>query len=366
MYTRLKDFDFYKHPKLIPLTYANKLMSVNIAINGFGRIGRSVARALYENADNQYLKLVAINELAEPKGIAHLLKYDTTHGRFPFSVELADNQLVIAGDVIQLSHEKSLEDMPWKKHNIDIVLDCTGKFANQRDGNIHLSQGASKVLYSYPGEQDVDATIIYGINHQQLSEKDKIVSNGSCTTNCVVPVIKVIDEAFGVESGSITTIHSSMHDQQVIDAYHPDLRLSRAASQSIIPVDTKLAAGIERILPKFAGRFEAIAVRVPTINVTAMDLSLTLSTDVDINAINQAIIRAQNNGLQGILGYTEEPLVSVDFNHDPHSCIVDGNQTRVSHKRLVKMLVWCDNEWGFANRMIDTAKAMAKDIQLKK
>jgi D-erythrose 4-phosphate dehydrogenase len=366
MYTRLKDFDFYKHPKLIPLTYANKLMSVNIAINGFGRIGRSVARALYENADNQYLKLVAINELAEPKGIAHLLKYDTTHGRFPFSVELADNQLVIAGDVIQLSHEKSLEYMPWKKHNIDIVLDCTGKFANQRDGNIHLSQGASKVLYSYPGEQDVDATIIYGINHQQLSEKDKIVSNGSCTTNCVVPVIKVIDEAFGVESGSITTIHSSMHDQQVIDAYHPDLRLSRAASQSIIPVDTKLAAGIERILPKFAGRFEAIAVRVPTINVTAMDLSLTLSTDVDINAINQAIIRAQNNGLQGILGYTEEPLVSVDFNHDPHSCIVDGNQTRVSHKRLVKMLVWCDNEWGFANRMIDTAKAMAKDIQLKK
>ncbi|AOW79028.1 type I glyceraldehyde-3-phosphate dehydrogenase [Colwellia sp. PAMC 20917] len=341
-------------------------MSVNIAINGFGRIGRSVARALYENADNQYLKLVAINELAEPKGIAHLLKYDTTHGRFPFAVELADNQLVIAGDVIQLSHEKSLEDMPWKKHNIDIVLDCTGKFANQRDGNIHLSQGASKVLYSYPGEQDVDATIIYGINHQQLSEKDKIVSNGSCTTNCVVPVIKVIDEAFGVESGSITTIHSSMHDQQVIDAYHPDLRLSRAASQSIIPVDTKLAAGIERILPKFAGRFEAIAVRVPTINVTAMDLSLTLSTDVDINAINQAIIRAQNNGLQGILGYTEEPLVSVDFNHDPHSCIVDGNQTRVSHKRLVKMLVWCDNEWGFANRMIDTAKAMAKDIQLKK
>tara|TARA_R110001592_G_scaffold314563_3_gene590225 strand:+ start:1989 stop:3089 length:1101 start_codon:yes stop_codon:yes gene_type:complete len=366
MYTRLKDFDFYQHPKLIPSTYADKLMSVNIAINGFGRIGRSVARALYENADNQYLKLVAINELAEPKGIAHLLKYDTTHGRFPFSVELADNQLVIAGDVIQLSHEKSLEDMPWKKHNIDIVLDCTGKFANQHDGNIHLSQGASKVLYSYPGEQDVDATIIYGINHQQLSEKDKIVSNGSCTTNCVVPVIKVIDEAFGVESGSITTIHSSMHDQQVIDAYDPDLRLSRAASQSIIPVDTKLAAGIERILPKFAGRFEAIAVRVPTINVTAMDLSLTLSTDVDINAINQAIIRAQNNGLQGILGYTEEPLVSVDFNHDPHSCIVDGNQTRVSHKRLVKMLVWCDNEWGFANRMIDTAKTMAKDIQLKK
>ena len=334
-------------------------MSINIAINGFGRIGRSVARALYENADNKHLKLVAINELAEPKGIAHLLKYDTTHGRFPFAVELADNQLVIAGDVIALSHEKSLTELPLKKHNIDIVLDCTGKFANQREGKLHLSQGANKVLYSYPGDHDVDATIIYGINHQQLSETDKIVSNGSCTTNCIVPVIKVIDEAFGVESGSITTIHSSMHDQQVIDAYHPDLRLSRAASQSIIPVDTKLAAGIERILPKFAGRFEAIAVRVPTINVTAMDLSLTISTDVNIDAINQAIQNAQSNGLQGILGYTEEPLVSVDFNHDPHSCIVDGNQTRVSHKRLVKMLVWCDNEWGFANRMLDTAKVMA-------
>jgi len=341
-------------------------MSINIAINGFGRIGRSVARALYENADNNHLKLVAINELAEPKGIAHLLKYDTTHGRFPFSVELAENQLIVAGDVIELSHESSLSNMPWKKHNIDIVLDCTGKFANQKDGEVHLLQGANKVLYSYPGDQDVDATIIYGINHQHLMATDKIVSNGSCTTNCIVPVIKVIDEAFGVESGSITTIHSSMHDQQVIDAYHPDLRRSRAASQSIIPVDTKLAMGIERILPKFAGRFEAIAVRVPTINVTAMDLSLTLSADVDIDAVNQAIINAQNNGLQGILGYTEEPLVSVDFNHDPHSCIVDGNQTRVSHKRLVKMLVWCDNEWGFANRMIDTAKAMASTACLNK
>ena len=251
-------------------------MSINIAINGFGRIGRSVARALYENADNSHLKLVAINELAEPKGIAHLLKYDTTHGRFPFSVELVENQLIIAGDVIELSHESSLSNMPWKKHKVDIVLDCTGKFANQKDGAVHLLQGANKVLYSYPGEQDVDATINYGINHQQLTATDKIVSNGSCTTNCIVPVIKVIDEAFGVESGSITTIHSSMHDQQVIDAFHPDLRRSRAASQSIIPVGTKLAVGIERILPKFAGRFEAIAVRVPTINVTAMDLSLTL------------------------------------------------------------------------------------------
>jgi D-erythrose 4-phosphate dehydrogenase len=219
-----------------------------------------------------------------------------------------------------------------------------------------------KVLYSHPADPDVDATVIYGINDHLLTKNDKIVSNGSCTTNCIVPVIKVIDDAFGVESGTITTIHSSMHDQQVIDAYHDDLRRTRAASQSIIPVDTKLAIGIERILPKFAGRFEAIAVRVPTINVSVMDLSITVNTDVSIKEINEAVKKAQKNGLSGILGYTEEPLVSIDFNHDPHSCIVDGNQTRVSHKRLVKMLVWCDNEWGFANRMLDTTTAMAKKI----
>lgn len=335
-------------------------MSINIAINGFGRIGRSVARALYENAQLDHLKLVAINEVADAKGIAHLLKYDTTHGRFSFDVQLDDETLIVAGDEIALSHCEQLSQLPWKDHNIDIVLDCTGKYGSHAEAMIHIQQGAKKVLLSHPGEQDVDATIIYGVNDQLLTNNDNIVSNGSCTTNCIVPVIKVIDDAFGVESGTITTIHSSMHDQQVIDAYHPDLRRSRAASQSIIPVDTKLAAGIERILPKFSGRFEAIAVRVPTVNVTAMDLSLTVSSDVDIKTINNAIIAAQNNGLQGILGYSEAPLVSIDFNHDPHSCIVDGNQTRVSHKRLVKMLIWCDNEWGFANRMIDTAKKMAQ------
>lgn len=335
-------------------------MSINIAINGFGRIGRNVARALYENARTNEFTLVAINELAEPEGIAHLLKYDSTHGRFPFAVEQSHDELFIAGDKIALSHETEISALPWQQLGVDIVIDCTGKFGNQNDGQLHIKQGAKKVLFSHPGAHDLDATIIYGINHQQLTSAEKIVSNGSCTTNCVVPVIQVLDKAFGVESGAITTIHSSMHDQQVIDAYHPDLRRSRAASQSIIPVDTKLAAGIERILPKFAGRFEAIAVRVPTINVTAMDLSLTLSSDVIISDINQAIVAAQNNGLAGILGYTTEPLVSIDFNHDPHSCIVDGNQTRVSHKRLVKLLIWCDNEWGFANRMLDTAYAMSQ------
>lgn len=334
-------------------------MPVNIAINGFGRIGRSILRTLFENNRQDEINLVAINELADPEGIAHLLKYDSAHGRFNFSVSVSDNTLHVADKKIALSQVSNINHLPWHKHNVDIVLDCTGCFGSREDGLAHIKQGAKKVLFSHPADSDVDATIIYGVNHQKLTNNDLIVSNGSCTTNCIIPVINVIDEAFQVESGTITTIHSSMHDQQVIDAYHQDLRRTRAASQSIIPVDTKLSSGIERILPKFAGRFEAIAVRVPTINVTAMDLSLTLSSDVDIQAINSVIINAQKNNLHGILSYTEEPLVSIDFNHDPHSCIVDGNQTRVSHKRLVKMLVWCDNEWGFANRMLDTTFAMS-------
>jgi D-erythrose 4-phosphate dehydrogenase len=347
---------------------------INIAINGFGRIGRSIVRSLYESGKTDTFKIVAINDLAPASGMAHLLKYDTTHGRFSFSVKQENEKLFISNshsssnekvlNEISLLHFDNIESIPWKKHQVDIVLDCTGKFGSKADGLAHINQGAKKVLFSHPCTQDIDATIIYGINHQQLRSDDLVVSNGSCTTNCIVPVIKVLDDAFGIESGTITTIHSSMHDQQVIDAYHPDLRRSRAASQSIIPVDTKLAIGIERILPKFKGRFEAIAVRVPTLNVTAMDLSITVNEDVNIDKINEIIKNAQakpieDNGLQNILAYTEEPLVSVDFNHDAHSCIVDGNQTRVSHKRLVKMLVWCDNEWGFANRMLDTAEQMA-------
>lgn len=332
---------------------------IRIAINGFGRIGRNVLRALYETGREGEFEIIAINELAEPEGIAHLLKYDTSHGRFSFSVDLDDNHdLLVAGDVIRLYREKQIEQLPWAQLNIDVVLECTGVYKSREDGQKHIDAGAKKVVYSHPADPDVDNTIIYGINQNTLTAEQNVISNGSCTTNCVVPVIKAIDKAFGVDSGTITTIHSSMHDQQVIDAYHSDLRRTRAASQSIIPVDTKLAVGIERILPKFAGRFEAIAVRVPTINVTAMDVSLTVNTDVDIQQVNDAIKASQQNGLAGILGYTEEPLVSIDFNHDPHSAIVDGNQTRVSHKRLLKLLVWCDNEWGFANRMLDTTAAL--------
>lgn len=333
-------------------------MAIKLAINGFGRIGRNILRAIYENGWQQQLQVVAINELADAKGVAHLLKYDTSHGRFGFKVESFAGGIRVAGDEIALYSEADPLELPWSELDIDIVLECTGVFHSLEHANWHLTAGAKKVLFSHPADADIDATIIYGINQHLLSPDMTVVSAGSCTTNCIVPVIQVLDQHFGVESGTITTIHASMHDQQVIDAYHPDLRRTRAASQSIIPVDTKLAKGIERILPKFAGRFEAIAVRVPTVNVTAMDLSVTLHQDVSIDNVNKALQQAGISSLAGILDYTEEPLVSVDFNHNPHSCIVDGSQTRVSHKRLVKCLVWCDNEWGFANRMLDTARAM--------
>lgn len=333
-------------------------MAIRLAINGFGRIGRNILRAIYENGWQHELNVVAINELADAKGVAHLLKYDTSHGRFGFSVSSYEGGINVDGASIALFAEADPLALPWSELDVDVVLECTGVFHSREHASWHLTAGAKKVLFSHPADTDIDATIIYGINQSSLTADMTVVSAGSCTTNCIVPVIQVLDQHFGVESGTITTIHASMNDQQVIDAYHPDLRRTRSASQSIIPVDTKLALGIERILPQFAGRFEAIAVRVPTVNVTAMDLSVTLHQDVSISAVNQALQQARFGELAGILDYTEEPLVSVDFNHDAHSCIVDGSQTRVSHKRLVKCLVWCDNEWGFANRMIDTARAM--------
>ncbi|WP_372627337.1 erythrose-4-phosphate dehydrogenase [Arsukibacterium sp.] len=337
-------------------------MAIKLAINGFGRIGRNILRAIYENGWQQQLQVVAINELADAKGVAHLLKYDTSHGRFGSKVESFCGGIRVAGDEINLYSEADPLELPWAELDVDIVLECTGVFHSREHASWHLTAGAKKVLFSHPADADIDATIIYGINQHLLNREMTVISAGSCTTNCIVPVIQVLDQHFGVESGTITTIHASMHDQQVIDAYHPDLRRTRAASQSIIPVDTKLALGIERILPKFAGRFEAIAVRVPTVNVTAMDLSVTLHQNVSIERVNEVLQQAGQASLQGILDYTEEPLVSVDFNHNPHSCIVDGSQTRVSHKRLVKCLVWCDNEWGFANRMLDTARAMLQQI----
>ncbi len=335
-------------------------MTIRIAINGFGRIGRSVLRALYESGRRAEIKVVAINELAEAEGMAHLLKYDSTHGRFDWDVRQERDVLYVGDDAIRLLHQKEINQLPWGDLGVDIVLDCSGIYGKRADGEMHLASGAKKVLFSHPGSSDLDATVIYGVNHQQLQPEHRIVSSGSCTTNCIIPVIKLLDDAFNIESGTVTTIHASMNDQQVIDAYHPDLRRTRAASQSIIPVDTKLAAGITRIFPKFCDRFEAISVRVPTINVTAIDLSVTVTNAVSVLDVNNVLQRAAKGSFRSIVDYTELPLVSIDFNHDPHSAIVDGTQTRVSGKHLIKTLVWCDNEWGFANRMLDTTLAMVK------
>ncbi|MDP2575628.1 erythrose-4-phosphate dehydrogenase [Vibrio penaeicida] len=336
---------------------------LKVAINGFGRIGRNVLRAVYESSKNQQIKVVAVNELAQPEAMAHLLQYDTSHGRFFKKISHDQEHLFIhhesgERDSVRILHLEDIELLPWRDIEVDIVLDCTGVYGSQADGQKHIAAGAKKVLFSHPGANDLDNTIIYGVNHESITAEHKVVSNGSCTTNCIVPIIKVLDDAFGIDSGTITTIHSSMNDQQVIDAYHPDLRRTRAASQSIIPVDTKLHLGIERIFPKFSNKFEAISVRVPTVNVTAMDLSVTINTNVKVNDVNQTIINASRCTLDNIVDYTEAPLVSIDFNHDSHSAIVDGSQTRVSNGHLVKMLVWCDNEWGFANRMLDTAMTM--------
>lgn len=338
---------------------------IRVAINGYGRIGRSVLRAFYERNLHRYMKIVAINELAEPEAMAHLTRYDSSHGRFGEEVRLNQGALEIQDDVIQLFHEPEVLSLPWAELDIDVVLECTGVFSSRKQLEKHLTAGAKKVLLSHPGDNDLDATIVYGVNHQQLTGDETLVSNASCSTNCVVPVIEVLHRAFNIKCGNITTIHSAMNDQQVIDAYHPDLRRTRAASQSIIPVDTKLAKGVERILPHFAGKFEAIAVRVPTINVTAMDLSVIVEHKVTVEAVNEVLRNAAEGPLTGILGYTEAPLVSVDFNHDPHSSIIDGTQTRVSDANLIKMLMWCDNEWGFANRMLDTSLYWLKLSQSK-
>ncbi|MBB1437371.1 erythrose-4-phosphate dehydrogenase [Shewanella sp. SG41-4] len=331
---------------------------IRVAINGYGRIGRSILRALYESGKRQQIQIVAINELAKPEAICHLTQYDTTHGRFKHTVKLQGDQLLIGDDSILLLNQPDANLLPWAELDIDIVYEATGSLIDRQACEAHIHAGAKQVLISHPSSADVDETIVYGVNHDLLRAEHTVISNASCTTNCIVPVIDVLDKHFEVKSGAITTIHSAMNDQQVIDAYHDDLRRTRAAGQSIIPVDTKLARGIERILPHMKDKFEAISVRVPTINVTAIDLSVTLEKKVNIEQINSVLQRASNGSFNGILGYTDEPLVSCDFNHDPRSSIVDGTQTRVSAGHLVKLLLWCDNEWGFANRMLDTSLAM--------
>ncbi|MFL2500033.1 MAG: glyceraldehyde 3-phosphate dehydrogenase NAD-binding domain-containing protein [Porticoccaceae bacterium] len=330
---------------------------IRVAINGYGRIGRSVLRAVYESKLQDQVKIVAINEPADNKTIAHLTRYDSTHGRFLGEVNCDKNTLTVCGDSIAIVHQDDLDQLPWAALKIDVVLECSGSFSDRNNAEKHLHSGAKRVLFSQPAESDVDATIVYGYNHQQLTGSEKIISSASCSTNCVVPVIQVLNDSFSVDGGVITTIHSAMNDQPVLDAYHhTDLRKTRAAMNSIIPVDTGLGLGIDRLMPHMAGRFQAQAMRVPTINVSAIDLSVLVNQAVDTAMVNQALANAAQGPLKNILGYTEEPLASCDFNHDPRSGIVDASQTRVSQQKLIKVLIWFDNEWGYANRMLDVLK----------
>ena len=331
---------------------------IRVAINGYGRIGRSVLRAVYESKLQDQVKIVAINEPADNKTIAHLTRYDSTHGRFLGEVNCDKNTLTVCGDSIAIVHQDDLDQLPWAALKIDVVLECSGSFSDRNNAEKHLHSGAKRVLFSQPAESDVDATIVYGYNHQQLTGSEKIISSASCSTNCVVPVIQVLNDSFSVDGGVITTIHSAMNDQPVLDAYHhTDLRKTRAAMNSIIPVDTGLGLGIDRLMPHMAGRFQAQAMRVPTINVSAIDLSVLVNQAVDTAMVNQALASAAQGPLKNILGYTEEPLASCDFNHDPRSGIVDASQTRVSQQKLIKVLIWFDNEWGYANRMLDVLKS---------
>lgn len=338
-------------------------MSYRLAINGYGRIGRCVLRALHEAKRNYpELSVVAINELADVQTMAHLTKYDSTHGRFPGQVSSADGKLIVDDAAISLFAEQDPGKLPWRQLGIDVLLECSGGDTTRAFTTAHLHSGAKRILFSQPAQiEDVDATIVFGVNETELQAEHQVVSAASCTTNGVVPVIQILQQAFGIEAGTITTIHSAMNDQPVIDAYHhTDLRKTRAAGQSIIPVDTELAKGIERILPELGGKFTAQAVRVPTVNVSAMDLTVVVQRDVSAASINEVLREAAQQRFARILGYTEEPLASCDFNHDPRSAIVDASQTRVSNQRLVKVLIWFDNEWAYANRMLDVAECLCR------
>lgn len=329
-----------------------------VAINGYGRIGQCVLRALYENGFRDQFRVVAINELSDIDTIAHLTRYDSTHGRFRGEVEVDRDRLLVNGDQVAVVSCRKPADLPWRDLDIDLVLECSGAFSDRATAEAHLNAGAKRLLFSQPAEADVDRTVVFGINECSLQATDRIVSNASCTTNCIVPVIQVLDEAFGVEQGATTTIHAAMNDQPVIDAYHHhDLRRTRSALQNIVPVDTGLAKGIERLLPQMKDRFSAVAMRVPTTNVSAIDMTLNVRQETSVEEVNELLQRVAKGRLKGILGYTDELLASSDFNHDAHSGVVDGGQTRVTGGRMVKVLCWFDNEWGFANRMLDVSKS---------
>ena len=332
-------------------------MSYRLAINGFGRIGRTVFRALAQRPDARAaLSLTAINELADADTVAHLARYDSTHGRFTGRIALEHGALCVDDHRIALLSEPDVAQLPWSEHGVDLVLECTGAFSDRETAELHKQAGARRVLFSQPAQPTVDATVVWGINQHTLSADHTVVSAGSCTTNALCPVLQVIHERFGIEAGTVTTIHSAMNDQPVLDAYHnTDLRKTRAAFQSIIPVDTGLAIGVPRILPELEGKLTAHALRVPTLNVSAMDVALLTHSACDADAVNTALADAAQSALAGVLGFTTEPLASCDFNGETCSSVVDASQTQVSAGKLIKVLIWFDNEWAYANRLIDIA-----------
>ena len=334
-------------------------MTIKVAINGFGRIGRNVLRANYENAYDKEIEIVAINDLGDAEINAHLLKYDTAHGVFNKSVETKSKKILIDGkDEIIVLSERNPEKLPWKDLGIDVVLECTGFFASKPASMAHINAGAKKVLISAPAKE-VDATVVYGVNHDVIKPSDQVVSNASCTTNCLATLIKDIHEKLNIENGIMTTIHSYTNDQVLTDVYHPDLRRARSATQSMIPAKTGAASAVGLVLPDLNGKLDGFAIRVPTINVSLVDLCFNISKKSSIEEINKIIKNASENNLKGILGYNNKPLVSIDFNHSSFSSVYDESLTRMMDDKFFKICSWYDNEWGFSNRMLDVSKVLA-------
>lgn len=348
---------------------------MRLAINGYGRIGRCFLRALHESGQTDQLEVVAINEPADLASIAYLTRFDSTHGRFPGVVEVKEEQLWVNGQAIQVTHATTPEAVDWRTLGVDLVIECSGRYSNRAEIERFLAAGVPRVLLSHPANSaiDVDATVVFGINHQQLAGTERIVSNASCTTNALVPLLDLLDRELGLDQVLLTTLHSVMNDQPLIDGYHhTDLRRTRSAMQSIIPVSTGLARGVERLLPRLAGKVQAKAIRVPTHNVSAIDMVLAVERDVSATEINALLRQAASGPYAGLVAYSDDPHASIDFNHDPHSAIVDGSQTRNSGPRLLNIFIWFDNEWGFVNRMLDvthhwsgllTASKKSQDIK---
>jgi glyceraldehyde 3-phosphate dehydrogenase len=333
-------------------------MAIKVAINGFGRIGRNVARAILERTDHD-LELVSINDLADAKANAQLFKRDSVHGPFKGTVEVDGNDLIVNGKRIQVTAERDPANLPHKANGIDIAFECTGFFTNRDGGQKHLDAGAKRVLISAPAK-NVDLTVVFGVNNEKLSAEHVIVSNASCTTNCLAPLAKVLHEAIGIERGLMTTIHSYTNDQKILDQIHSDPRRARAAAMNMIPTSTGAAVAVGEVLPDLKGKLDGSSIRVPTPNVSVVDLTFTPKRDTTVEEVNSLLKAAADGALKGVLGYTDEPVVSIDFNHDAHSSTIDSLETAVLEGKLVRVLSWYDNEWGFSNRMLDTAGAMAK------